>query len=211
MTPIELYFDKIFVINLASRPDRWEHVLAQMAVLGIEKFERFEAYQKPIDHHGFPNGNLGCTSSHRALYEIIAYHGWKRVLILEDDFAYCVDDPQKTFQRMIGEVPENWDMLYLGGHYAERPVARVSPHVIKIGRMLTTSSYGITGAFARKIAPYISGIGPIDSLLSGFLAPNNCFIFQPRLFVQYPNWSDLQEAHASNHQCMLDRGHESMV
>lgn len=210
-TPLETYFDKIFVINLERRKDRWEHVLEQMKALGITEFERFEAYDRPTDHHGNPNGNMGCTSSHRALYEIIAYQRIPRALIFEDDFAFCIDEPQQKFQQMIGEVPTDWDMLYLGGHYAEKPVARVSPHVIKMGRMLTTSSYGITWRFARKIAPYINGVGPIDSLLSGFHAPNNCFITQPRIFVQYPSMSDLTDQHSSNHHCMMDRNHENMV
>lgn len=210
-TPLEVYFDKIFVINLARRTDRWDHVLQQMATLGITEFERFEAYDRPIDHHGKPNGNMGCTSSHRALFELIAYFKWQRVLIFEDDFALCVDRPQEMFQRMIHEVPLDWEMLYLGGHYGEPPVARVSPHVIKMGRMLTTSSYGITAKFAREIAPYINGVGPIDSLLSGWHRERKCYITQPRLFVQYPSFSDLTDTHSSNHQCMMDRSHEQMV
>lgn len=213
-TPLETYFDKIFIINLARRADRWEHMLRQMQILGITEFERFEAYDRPIDHHGNPNGNMGCTSSHRALYEIIAYNNWNRVLIFEDDAAICTDDPQAKFQQMIGAVPENWDMLYLGGHYGEEPTKfkRVSPHVIKMGRMLTTSSYGITKQFARKIAPYINGVGPIDSLLGGFHIPeNNCFILSPRIFVQYPSMSDLTDQHSTNHHCMLDKYHELRI
>ena len=221
-TPIEEYFDKIFVINLARRLDRWTHVEREMDKLGITEYERFEAYDRPIDHHGNPNGNMGCTSSHRALYEIIAYNKWPRVLIFEDDFAICTDFPQATFGKLIAHVPENWDMLYLGGHYGGEPseFKRIYPimpglaqfGVIQIGRMLTTSSYGITSQFARKIAPYINGVGPIDSLLTGFHTPsNNCFITRPRIFVQYPGMSDLTDVHSSNHHCMLDRRHEEIA
>lgn len=214
MSPIETYFDKIFVINLERRADRWDHVLQQMRLLGIENFERFNAYDRPLDHNRNPSGNQGCTASHRALYEIISYHGWNRVLIFEDDFSVCVDNPQQQFQKMVGQVPDNWDMLYLGGHYADEPknFTRISRHVIKCGRMFTTSSYAITSGFARKIAPYISGVGPIDSLLGGFCTPeNNVFIVSPRIFVQYPSFSDLTDSHSSNHQCMMDRNHEIRI
>ncbi len=112
---------------------------------------------------------------------------------------------------MIPEIPEHWDMLYLGGHYGEPPIARVSPHVIQCGRMLTTSSYGITAQMARKMAPYISGVGPIDSLYGGFHRDNRCLILSPRLMIQRPSFSDLQEREMSNSDCMLDESHEQMV
>lgn len=210
MTLLEQYFDKIFVINLDRRTDRWEHCLAQFAKYGLTTVERFSGYDG-ILNDGIVNGNCGCTASHRALLEIIAYNKWPRVLVLEDDFEFIHDDFHNKFESMAKLVPDNWDMFYLGGHYAEAPVARVNAHVIKMGRMFTTSSYGITHGFARKIAPYISGVGPIDSLYGGFHAQNNCYILQPRLVVQYPGMSDLTGQHNTNEHCMLDTRHENMV
>lgn len=206
------YFDRIFVINLASRTDRRAHAEAELAKLGITKAEWFDAYNRPIDHNGKPNGNMGCTASHRAVLEIIAYNKVPRALVLEDDFEVCVNSPLDWFNGMIKEVPETWEMLYLGGHYGEPPLSRVSQHVIRIGRMLTTSSYGITWQMARKMAPYICGIGPIDSLYGGFHTKDHeCYALSPRLFIQYNNFSDLQDRVMDNSLCMLDKRHESMV
>lgn len=206
------YFDRIFVINLASRPDRRKHAEEQLAQLGITKAEWFPAYNRPIDHNGIPNGNMGCTASHRAILEIIAYDKTPRTLVLEDDFTIAVNSPPQWFDGMIKEVPETWEMLYLGGHYGEPPIERVSPHVIRIGRMLTTSSYGITWQMARKMAPYICGIGPIDSLYGGFHnKEHECYIFDPRMFVQYANFSDLQDRDMDNTACMLDQSHAKAV
>lgn len=207
---IDEYFDRIFVINLARRGDRWQHCLEQFRKHDIRNFTRFEGYAGVI-HRDVVNGNCGCTASHRALLEILAYHRWGRVLILEDDFEILHDDFRDRFAAMISEVPDDWDMLYLGGHYQEDAQSRVSEHVIRIGGMLTTSSYGITWRQARKMAPYVSGVGPIDSLYIGFNRADRCYIFQPRLMIQYPNYSDLQEKESDNSQCMQDCSHESRV
>lgn len=204
------HFEKVICINLRRREDRWENVQKQCMEYGFE-VERFDAYDSkthPMD--GKPNGNFGCTSSHRAVLELCAFHKWKSCLILEDDFQIVDTSFNEMLEEMMKDVPP-YDMLYLGGHYGEQPVARVNSCVIRIGRMLTTSSYAVTWQFARKIAPYISGIGPIDSLYGGFHRANRCYIFSPRLMVQYPNVSDLQDRFMDNSQCMLDTGHESAL
>lgn len=202
-------FDKAFVINRLARHDRWVHAQEELWKLGLSA-ERFEAYDKPLND-GIPNGNMGCTASHRALLEIIAYKKWERVLVLEDDFVALYDDVPDRLKAMLPEVPSDWDLIYLGGHYAEKPIARVSPHVIRCGRMMTTSSYVIGARQARKMAPYISGVGPIDSLFSGFAYDSKFYILQPRLFAQYTSMSDLCDHERDNVPCMTDTNHENMV
>lgn len=210
MTPLEEYFNgRILVINLARRPDRWAHCEAQFRKHGITCAERIEAVDAPL-YEGRPNGNMGCTMSHRKVLDLIAKRKWDRALVLEDDFHILHEDFQDKFERIVREVTE-WDMLYLGGHYAEAPISRHSPHVIRCGRMLTTSSYGISLGMAKKMRPSISGVGPIDSLYTGFHRDNTCLITQPRLIVQYANVSDLQEKPMDNSACMLDCAHERMV
>lgn len=203
------YFDKVFLINLDRRVDRMEHAKKELRKVGLEA-ERFPGYDCP-KYEGKPNGNMGCTASHRALLEIIAYVGWGKTLVLEDDFLCLYEDVPARFNSMIGDVPGDMDMLYLGGHYGEAPISRVSKHVIRCGSMLTTSSYIITANHARRMAPHISGIGPIDNLFSGFARDHKHYIFQPRLFAQYTSMSDLCNEERNNVICMTDPNHERMV
>lgn len=210
MITIEDYFTRIFVINREARKDRWDECCALFSKYNLTKVERFQAY----DHgniDGWVGGNSGCVSSHRALLDIIAYHKWPRTLILEDDFHIIHENFHELFNQMIPEVPDDWDMLYLGGHYGEKPQYRVSPHVIRINRMLTTSSYGITWQQARKMAPNIYGGGPIDSLYGQWNVDDKCFILQPRLMIQRDSFSDLQGRNMSNRDCMTNPDHENMV
>lgn len=208
MTPFEAFFDSnIWVINLARRPDRLAHFTEQMKKIGVKHWNRFEAIDAGPDM-----GNHGCTASHRALLDHIAKSGARRAFIFEDD-ATIRPQFEAGFNQeagiALGELPQDWDMVYLGGHYAEDPRGWFSNHLILMGQMKTTSSYGVTAKSAaelRDLIPVGSG-DSIDNLLSGYTAAQRCFITEPRFFVQYENYSDLQKRTMNNAPCMEDTGH----
>lgn len=209
---ISSYFDKIFCINLNRRPERWEDCVREIDKFGLSNVERFPA----IDGITLPfpplyQGNAGCVASHRAILDLIVKNGWNRTLILEDDFKIVRDDFHALFAHLIQFVPDDWDMLYLGGHYACPPRCRINQHLIRHAGMKTTSSYGITREFAAKVAPHITGSGPIDDLYCGHHAGNNCYIFQPRMITQREGYSDLSYQPINNEPSMLDESHENMV
>jgi len=206
------YFDgNIFVINLARRPDRLAHFSEEMHRIGVTGYERFDG----IDL-GERFGNHGCTASHRAVLELILARGLKRAFIFEDD-ATVRPQFRDTFNEelvaSLRQIPPDWDMIYLSGHYAEKPRARMSSRVILMGEMKTTTSYGVNARSAAQLLNRIPlGSGDsIDNLYSGYNRTANCYIVQPRLFVQYNNYSDLQRAPMNNAPCMEDTRHENMV
>lgn len=210
MSKFENYFDKIFILNRAARTDRWQHCVEEMDRFGITKYERFDAYDHALID-GWVGGNGGCTASHRAMLDVIAYHKWPRTLILEDDFKIVREDFHSIFSQIIDVVPTDWQMLYLGGHYQEKPHSRVNLNVIRTGGILTTSSYAVTWQTARLIAPNIYGSGPIDALYLKWNRELKTYMFQPRLIVQHESYSDLQGRVMDNSGCMLDASHENMV
>lgn len=218
----EDYWDKILVINLARRTDRWERFKCEMAKIGVTKYERFNGHDKPNGGESKGSGNFGCVASHRGVLELICHFGWGRTLVLEDDAE--VIDPKNfatLWDHMSSRIPE-WDMLYIGGHWGSAPLGRVNPNILRVDTMLTTSSYGITHETARCLAPHVYGSGPIDSIYSshesekdvpftGFLARRRTYCLQPRLFCQYTNFSDLQDREMNNRMCMTDGYHESLM
>ncbi len=204
MNALERIFgDRIFCINVAAREDRWQHVQTLCAKFGIN-LHRFEA-KTGIEIDGVANANAGCTASHRALLDAIVEGGLPNALIFEDDFDILHEDFMDKFRVISEELPVAWDLFYLGGHYGEQPLSRYSKHLIRCGRFLTTSSYGITHAMAARIRSHINGVGPIDSLYGMFHRDNQCFVADPRLVVQYPNVSDLQGRFMDNSMSMLDK------
>jgi hypothetical protein len=226
ITRFRTYFSKVVVINRRCRNDRWIHAVEQAGKHDFDwiVFLAHDLIPDDPDH----NGDWACVQSHRGVLEIIAAGIWGgRVLVLEDDFEIVEPDPSKPWQHdahadrtmpfneqfaaIIDEVPADWDMLYLGGSYAEAPKERISKHVIRTGRMMTTSSYAITPRQARRMAPHIHGNVPIDRQFGKFNVNCNCYCLQPRLFVQYTNMSDLHGRVMDNATSMLDPIHEKMV
>lgn len=210
-------FNHAFVINLQRRTDRWNHATKQLDACGIQaqRFEGYDAREFPpheslqgLFYEDKPNGNAGCTASHRALLTLIAHGPWDRVLVLEDDFLPLHTD---TRERLAALDPPPFDLLYLGGHYMEAPISRISSGFIRCAGMLTTSSYVITREHARRMVPYLTGIGPIDNLFSMFARKYQHVILQPRLFAQYTSQSDLCGETRNNVPCMTDQRHENMV
>lgn len=211
MTFFEQFFDgNIFVINLARRPDRLENFTKQMDHLGI-KFERFDAIDAGV---GF--GNHGCCASHRAVMDMIVRRGLKRAFVFEDD-SIVLPQFRDTFhdevKAPLRELPPDWDLVYLGGGYADDPQGWHSRHLIRINGMKTTSSYGVTAKSARELRDYIPEgcSNGIDDIFSGYAQPHMSFISEPRFFVQYNNYSDLQRAVLDNGQSMQDTAHVSRI
>lgn len=204
MTPIESFFQNVVIINLARRPDRWQSVMRQLEALGITMFHRFEAIDAGPD-----DGNRGCTASHKAVMKMIIDRGWERCLIFEDDFARRFEDVQLQFKALEPEIPADFDMLYLGGHYGTDPQYWHSKHLIRIGQMKTTSSYGVSLKAARELYELIPAdtCDSIDNLYASYNESKKCFIVEPRFFVQYNNYSDLQKREMNNAPCMEDEGH----
>ncbi len=254
-TALESYFDRIVVINLARRPDRWAQCREQIARMGITA-ERWEAHDNP------ENGHSGCTRSHRELWRDIAKGKDKRVLIFEDDFSAITPDilwtpffelpghaqlmpnvqgfrpghpvwdsfhsilgglgnASERFAAIVGDIPKDWDVLYLGGSYGEAPIARINHRVIRTGRMQTTTAYAITRDWAHTLTRKIDlsmgsrllsrHPGPVDDVLSSYAKDRNYYCIQPRLFYQRPSRSDISGETHNGLFAMTDVAHESMV
>lgn len=212
MTALEQFFDgNLFVINLKKRNDRRIHFYKEMKMIGVTNVERFDA----IDA-GEENGNHGCSASHRAVLQLIVSRGLRKAFIFEDD-ATVRDQFRDSFNQeiapVIREIPEDFDMMYLSGHYGSEPRGWHSRNIILMGQMKTTTSYGVTLKSAQELIDLIPvGTGDsIDNLYSHYNETRRCYISEPRFFVQYENYSDLQRRVMDNSQCMQDTGHVSRL
>lgn len=86
-------FTQAFYINLDTRPDRREHIEAQLERAGLCA-ERFNAVT-PADiapyqmaaakRDGLSPGELACSLSHRRVWELAIARGLEGVLVIEDD------------------------------------------------------------------------------------------------------------------------------
>ena len=131
-----MIIDKIFIINLAHRTDRKEHMINEMKKQNISNYEFFDAirptlkevnewnsnycnYVKkdvhPLKFDNYRIGCLGCLKSHIEVIKIALTRNYKNILILEDDTEF-ITDISKLYE-YSEQIDNNYDMLYLCGSH----------------------------------------------------------------------------------------------
>jgi glycosyl transferase family 25 len=148
-------------------------------------------------------GMIGCSLSHRALYERIARSGLERVLILEDDLEVVAPNVNRLASA-LGELPADWELLYLDywqpampspkqrliqvkhglesvagrfplsvGAIRRRFAASYSTHLLKPGYFYYTSAYAITSSAARTLLKLQSPVSYAPDHLLGKACTEN--------------------------------------
>ncbi len=161
---INQYFDQIYYINLNRRSDRLVSIKQQLSLYGIQAI-RVAGIEPSVNNHRINNGQLGCLLSHLSIISDSIYNQYDRILILEDDTIFKNNFLQ-LFSRLIGHLPNEWDMLYLcGNHFGGREY--VNEYIYRSYGTLSTNAYAINHSIIRKIynalikQPYEK---PIDSI-----------------------------------------------
>ena len=175
---VNKYFDNVIVINLDRRSDRIQKVDQQLQDLGI-KYER----QSAVDGQelGIHPIKATCMSHIEAIKK---YQGI--TLILEDDALFCGDFNQK-FADHITSLPEDWDIMFLGGIFKKN-----------------SDDIWNKNAFLSGLQAYCVNPAKVDYILEKMKDYNwhfdvglqklglNLYINRYNLVKQYPSFSDIR-------------------
>lgn len=210
--------DRIFVVSLARAVERRARVKERLAGLdfrffdGVDKLDldrdrlrRDGIYDEDRTPAAFrhraemPLGHIGCSLSHRAVYEQIVRNGWRRVVILEDDVV-PLEAALPLLPAALGELPTGFELCYLGYLLNEAVTFRArakralyvalstvglsrwrpgeamrllprpfSAHLRRAGRHLCTHAYAVTLEGARKLLAAQTPVGFNSDQLLAFL------------------------------------------
>lgn len=163
------WFDKVFVINCAHRPDRKERVMKHLAESGMADVAKVVVYTGIIgDYTGHPagwnagRGAWGCLQSHRRLMEDLMHMrderqamSWNSALILEDD-VFFTDDALRGLNEFMLNVPPSWGQLYLGGQHSQRAAPTENPHVVVGTSVNRTHAYALSKHYIQRIYHHVS-------------------------------------------------------
>jgi len=135
-TNTDIGFDKVYMINLVRRPDRYIRMDTQLKLLGIE-YEHFKAvdskylnntylknlgvqmlegYSDPYKGRPLTYGEIGCFLSHYFIWKDVVEKGYQQTIVFEDDVRF-----ERNFfyglNLAMNELKANdleWDLIYLG-------------------------------------------------------------------------------------------------
>lgn len=185
------FIEKVVYINLASRPDRNEHMKKMTEIFG-DKVIRFDAIKQTP-------GYLGCAQSHMYVLELAIQENWKNVLILEDDAEW--NQFEFNYKRLESLATQTYDVLLLGG------VAVHKDHTQRVYSSQTATSYLIQNHYYRTLLANFrqaydglknEGYGrfAIDQHWKQLQKIDTWYIISdPCLVYQRPDYSDIEQQH----------------
>lgn len=209
MISISSFFDKIFVINLLERPERWENIKNELQKAGITNYERLDAFK--VNHLKLPesyysrmqpntdtlnidrylSGSCGCKLSHLKAVSTGIERGYHNILILEDDVQF-IDKASEVLEKTIAKLPHDWEMLYLGGNHLTPPTW-CGWKLKKIQRSFTSHAYGVNlKTVGKKILEARECGTEIDVFYAKSVQPRRkCYLSHPSIAFQRPGHSDI--------------------
>ena len=112
------YFDRIAIIHLPEREDRFKSVSGELRALGVDVADtkvRIPPAERPADANGFPSrGVYGNFLSHTGILRAALNEGLTTVWTLEDDaiFSRCLIRSQEKIVAYLQRT--EWDICYFG-------------------------------------------------------------------------------------------------
>ena len=192
--------DRIFVVSLARATERRARMRERLAGLDfrfLDATDKLDLDRARIRAEGIcderrtprafrhkremPVGAVGCSLSHRRIYEEMVRNGWRRTIVLEDDVV-PVAAALGALPDAVRQLPPSWELCYLGYLGNEEVTARArlkqaayvalaplrlvrwrtgealrllprpfSANLRRAGRHLCTHAYAVTLEGARKL------------------------------------------------------------
>ncbi|MFV0260113.1 MAG: glycosyltransferase family 25 protein [Acidimicrobiales bacterium] len=216
------HFDRVYVINLATRVDRRRETLAEMARHATagsieEKVEFFAAKTSDVAD-GFSSPNMrACFLSHLAVLRSVEAAGWERVLVLEDDVVF--EDRARELMAALGPeiLAGEYDLAQLGyidvhGHAAELGVS--GPALVPFdGEVLGAQCVVYTAAGAARVRAHFERLltGTRHHPLRGPMPPDGALNVLPwvdsdaRRLIAVPCLADQRPSRSDITPSWLDR------
>lgn len=208
------FFDKIFCVNLDSRPDRWKDSLEQFKKVGIEeRVERLSGHRYNIDH--MFRGRMGCFSSFRECVQIASDENANNVLVFEDDVKF-EDDTIDVLEKSLTDLKiYKWDMFFLGVNpQGSESLEQVTGNLLRLKSGLCLHAAAYNKKFYKEVLETVpegarilewlisehhrTGHGSMDGWVMTHVCPNRqVFCTNPMIATQRPSFSDIDNKMAT--------------
>jgi len=187
--------DMIFYINLDKRTDRRQEIESELNGLGLA-YERFSAIP-----HEF--GAIGCSSSHLAVLKLAKERGYRRILVLEDDFQLVV--LRDVFKEKVSEmIAHPFDVCFVAHNAFKSIAVKGQPFWRQMLYGHTTSGYLVNSHYYDTLIRMIEASIPlleqtrdaktyaIDVVYGNHMSLGKWYYPTKRLARQRPSYSDIR-------------------
>jgi hypothetical protein len=212
MASVNGFFDKVYYINLARRPDRLAHVQNQLASRGILAqrvdavdglFSTFscipsvDVNKKEVtlpSHSKISSSEAALVATHKLILIDALKNNYNNILILEDDAVFS---PSFTegLGSVVKDLPPNWDIIYLGalGLPALSKRKKYSSALDVALYVLGCHAIGIRSSMFERLLAVSTFDKPVDVSYAEELPSINAFVSaQPLVNQKEGFFSDLK-------------------
>ena len=204
---VDKYFDKIYCVNLDRREDRWEETKVELEKWGLlEHVERYSAIdgneinEDTLKTTKLNKGGLGLLLTNIKIIEECIENDYNNVLILEDDIAF--NDNIKIIDEYFKKLPEEWDMLYLGGNHNTHmgeTINIINDKIIKLHNTFATHCVAFNKSIYEVILSVLNRKSkPIDVAYTQIQRSHDCYGFYPGMGLQRASFSDIENKDTDN-------------
>jgi len=198
----------ILYINIEKRKDRLKNITEQLFDSSVAKETPIppDIIQR-IDAIVHKKGEIGCAKSHIKALDIAIENNWKRVMILEDDFAWK-SETAKVVESLqsIDNLDFDWDVILLA---TPKPGLKIlgkkSYNLERVNNAQTTTGYIVNGldymikikeCFEKCVKELEKGApkrkSAIDIAWKQFQPTDNWYYFKDNIGKQINSYSDIE-------------------
>ena len=210
---MDRFFDNIYLLNLHKRTERLKISEKRLQFVDIENYEVFGAVDGSVlspvwqefnkTNSYFKNPSyLGCALSHLSIYTDAIEKGYKKILILEDD-CRVHRNAQEIFKNNLSQIPEEWELLYLGYIPLSDDLTRwdygvfsdgyISKNIFTAKNLWGLYSYAISDNLMKELLSVYDKKFPmeLDRYFVSHVQPRKkCYGMSPQLFCAEDGYSD---------------------
>jgi hypothetical protein len=195
---VNIYFDKIYILNIDKHIDRWLNIKKIFDHFKIFNYKRFPGIDGSLLKDEWKNnhnntdkscdiknpGSWGILSGMKNLLMDAKKNKYTRILILQDNIILH-NNFNKEFNKNINKIPNNWNLLYLGTTSQHETFSHNEAYYHPNGKTYGSFAVGIHSRMYDYLIKLIDArFGSFDVGCLGNIQKNfnrTCYVMQPYL------------------------------
>lgn len=163
----------------------------------IDHLEQLEFDYSVFKATKMNDGKLGLIVTVSDLFrQLLEDTSWEYKFIAEDDMRFIIDNPKVIIEKCLMQLPDEWDMLYLGCNLWQPLIHKHSQNLIQVSDVYALHSVIYSRAGMKKVLDSINemvNIIPLDVLIKEKVLPDGkSYCSLPMLTKQIESYSNIE-------------------